>query len=280
MGLSKYKGFLLGLAIGGVGVYFTFNKTIKTKQLNKLETKYEALHIDSLLDSGDFDEALHVYEENFRKVKATGYLKEVKHLLEKEKQLNDTILILKGKLRKERKRVAVSEQPVLVSDNILEKSTAENSESKDTTEHSNLPVFKPSPILEQQGSLDFTNPDGIHVKYLGGIVNGKAQGFGFAILDRKGFYEGDWISNQRHGSGIYIWQNGDRYEGEYDHGVRSGYGTYYFSSGEVYSGQWKNNLRQGDGKIVNKKGKVIFDGKWYDDEPVASAKKKKNKNND
>ena len=140
-----------------------------------------------------------------------------------------------------------------------------------------IPVIKPDLQLEKQGALDFVNSDGVSVKYLGSISDKKAMGFGFAIFDRRGFYEGNWDNNQRHGQGIYIWQNGDRYEGDYDHDVRVGQGTYFFSSGEIYSGQWVNNVRQGEGKIVNKKGKVIFEGTWYDDEPVSAKKKKKEK---
>ncbi|WP_053405580.1 MORN repeat-containing protein [Persicobacter sp. CCB-QB2] len=114
----------------------------------------------------------------------------------------------------------------------------------------------------------FTNPDGIEVKYIGHTINDKAEGFGYAVFDKKGFYEGHWHNNLRDGDGKYYWTNGDIYEGQYRKGQRNGEGTYFFHSGEKYVGQWQNDLRHGEGKIFNKDGKETVSGVWEKDELI------------
>ncbi len=272
--LNKYKSYLICFVAGGTISYFSFNNSIKAKQLHQIETKYEALHVDSLIETGHFREAIEAYESNFREVKDDGYFLEVKKLLARENELQDSVYFLRKELKNQEKKVSKN-KPYPVTDKTV--STDKNLATDSIQNTSNLPLIKPDLQVEEQGALDFVNSDGVTVKYLGSIDDKKASGFGFAIFDRKGFYEGNWDNNQRNGQGIYIWQNGDRYEGDYDHDVRVGRGTYFFSSGEIYSGQWVNNVRQGEGKIVNRKGKVIFEGKWYDDEPVSAKKKKKSK---
>ncbi len=123
-------------------------------------------------------------------------------------------------------------------------------------------------IASKRDILDLKTPEGHDIKYIGQVVNGKANGFGFAIFARKGFYEGDWKNNLRHGQGIYFWQNGDKYEGEFADGKRNGKGTYFFEGGEKYIGEWKDNLRHGYGKMYNKKGKLAYEGQWEKDETV------------
>ena len=109
------------------------------------------------------------------------------------------------------------------------------------------------------------NQDGVEIKYVGHSYKGKAEGFGYAVFDKKGFYEGEWDNNMRNGLGKYYWTNGDIYEGEYRKGIREGVGVYYFESGEKYIGEWKNNLRHGKGKVVGNHGKVLMEGNWEED---------------
>ena len=108
---------------------------------------------------------------------------------------------------------------------------------------------------------------GVSIKYLGEVKGGKAHGFGYAIFDNKGFYEGNWKNSLRNGKGKYSWQNGDVYEGEYSNDLRNGFGTYQFKSGEQYKGDWRNDLRHGHGVLIGKDGKVLFEGKWVNDKP-------------
>lgn len=123
--------------------------------------------------------------------------------------------------------------------------------------------------------LDIVNFDGVDIKYIGETLDGKANGYGYAVFSKKGFYEGYWSNNTRNGNGIYYWQSGDTYEGAYVNGKREGFGMYTFASGEIYVGYWKNNLRDGEGELKNKKGKLVFKGEWEEDEPVPSSKKKR-----
>lgn len=122
--------------------------------------------------------------------------------------------------------------------------------------------------------LQFKNFDGIEIKYIGEVSNDKANGYGYAVFDKRGFYEGNWIDNLRNGDGIYYWQSGDVYEGKFVNGKREGQGIYVFASGEVYSGYWKNNLRHGKGILKSRKGKLVFEGQWNEDEPVPTSRSK------
>jgi len=123
--------------------------------------------------------------------------------------------------------------------------------------------------------LDIVNFDGTEIKYIGETEGGKANGYGYAVFSKKGFYEGHWTNNRRNGKGIYYWQNGDTYEGNYVAGFRDGFGVYTFASGEVYNGLWENNLRHGEGVLTNKKGKLVFEGEWEEDEPLSHSKDKR-----
>jgi len=121
--------------------------------------------------------------------------------------------------------------------------------------------------IKPMDALAIVTTDSVDIRYIGEVKQGKAQGFGYAIFDKKGFYEGYWNKNLRNGNGKYTWQNGDFYEGKYFNGLRNGFGTYHFSSGEQYIGQWQNDLRHGHGVLLAKNGKVLFKGEWIDNEP-------------
>ncbi len=125
--------------------------------------------------------------------------------------------------------------------------------------------------------LTFTNRKGSKMHYVGQIVKGKANGFGFALLSTGGRYEGLWQDNQRHGEGTYYWDDGQYYKGEFVEDRRSGYGTYYWPNGEKYIGYWKDDKRSGEGTFYGKDGEVVASGVWKEDlltdqTSVASAK--------
>ncbi len=126
-----------------------------------------------------------------------------------------------------------------------------------------------------KGILQITNFDGAEIDYIGEVKEGKAHGFGFAIFEKKGFYEGEWVNNRRNGEGIYYWKNGDIYEGHYLAGFRTGYGIYTFATGDIYKGNWKDNFRHGEGVLYNKRGKIVSSGPWIQDEPILKKRTKK-----
>ncbi|OHX66267.1 MORN repeat-containing protein [Flammeovirga pacifica] len=127
---------------------------------------------------------------------------------------------------------------------------------------------------KQINRLDIINFDGAEIKYIGEVRDEQANGFGYAVFEKKGFYEGLWANNMQNGKGIYTWANGDSYEGNYKNGIRDGFGVYYFTSGERYEGFWANNLRDGFGVIFDKDNKKIYEGVWKKDKPKSGKKNK------
>jgi hypothetical protein len=121
------------------------------------------------------------------------------------------------------------------------------------------------------GRLSFVNANGKTVNYFGEIANGKANGFGMATFENKGFYEGSWKDNKRHGKGKYKWSNNDVFEGEFVEDKKEGFGTYFFASGEKYEGNWLDDLRDGYGKLTNQEGNVVADGQWKQDKFIKKS---------
>lgn len=116
------------------------------------------------------------------------------------------------------------------------------------------------------GQLTFRNTEGNTISYYGEVKQGKANGFGFAVIEnKKSTYRGEWKNNKRHGKGKHNWANGDYYEGEYVDDQREGYGIYQFASGERYEGEWKDDLREGKGTVYSKDGNVLLEGQWAAD---------------
>ncbi len=127
--------------------------------------------------------------------------------------------------------------------------------------------------------LTFTNAKGSQVHYVGKVEQGKANGYGVAILNTGSRYVGEWKNNQRHGQGTFYWKDGEYYEGNYENDKRNGQGTYYWPNGEKYVGQWKDDRRSGKGAFFGKDGKLMTKGIWEDDKMVTSqAKPRKQRN--
>ena len=80
-------------------------------------------------------------------------------------------------------------------------------------------------------------------RYVGQVINGKAEGKGILYFDNGVRYEGDFKNNLLEGKGIMYWNNGDRYQGEYKNGAREGKGIYYFKNGDRFEGEWIENKK-------------------------------------
>ena len=124
--------------------------------------------------------------------------------------------------------------------------------------------------------LKFTNAKGSQMHYVGQVKNGKANGFGVALLSTGSRYEGQWKENQRHGEGKYIWADGEYYEGSFINDRRNGEGTYYWPNGEKYTGHWKNDKRSGVGTFYGKEGDILK-GIWEEDQLAQAAKRVESK---
>ncbi len=121
--------------------------------------------------------------------------------------------------------------------------------------------------------LTFKSKKGNQMHYIGQVKDGKAHGFGVALLDTGSRYEGQWKNNQRHGEGTFYWPDGEYYVGNYTNDKRSGYGSYYWPNGEKYTGEWKDDKRSGAGKFYDSEGDVVAGGEWSDDKLVELNKK-------
>ncbi|PIB37736.1 MORN repeat-containing protein [Maribacter sp. 4G9] len=116
--------------------------------------------------------------------------------------------------------------------------------------------------------LTFKSRKGNQLHYIGQVKDGKAQGYGIALLDTGSRYEGNWKNNQRHGQGTFYWPDGEYYSGEFENDFRSGFGTYFWPNGEKYAGQWKEDKRSGSGKFFDSEGDVVASGEWNEDKLV------------
>lgn len=121
--------------------------------------------------------------------------------------------------------------------------------------------------------LTFTNSKGSQVHYVGQVEQGRANGYGVAILNTGSRYVGEWKNNQRHGQGTFYWKDGEYYEGNYVGDKRNGQGTYFWPNGEKYIGQWKDDRRSGKGAFFGKDGKLMTKGVWEDDKMITDTTK-------
>ena len=117
----------------------------------------------------------------------------------------------------------------------------------------------------------FTNNEimsgyGIQYKYVGGMVNGKKEGYGILIqVPRKNVvYDGEWKNGLYHGHGILYKGIFKKYEGGFTKGNYDGEGTSYYKYSEIVykKGCWKNGDFHGIGKVFFKNGVVQYDGWW------------------
>jgi hypothetical protein len=60
--------------------------------------------------------------------------------------------------------------------------------------------------------------------------------------------------------------NGDEYVGEFLDGKFHGHGTYTFSDGGKHVGKFGTNLKSGQGALISKKGYLIAEGMWREND--------------
>ena len=116
--------------------------------------------------------------------------------------------------------------------------------------------------------LTFNNEKGTLVYYVGQVKNGKANGYGIALLETGSRYEGEWKDNRRHGEGSFYWPDGQYYVGQYRNDRRNGNGAYFWPNGEKYVGDWKNDRRNGEGKFFDGGDQLVAQGTWKGDKLV------------
>ena len=268
---------LTALLLGSIFYYnypFTEGSTVN-KGIDKysfLLAKYTA---DSLVIAEQYDEALLKFIEIDSQYQHQINLEAVTAIINNKRAEHETFLAIQtldSSSDTDRKESSTSTKKTVPS---KKKETTINTSIDSSIKNNSLPTHQVTDIVK--GVLQITNFDGAEIDYIGEVKNNKAHGFGFAVFEKRGFYEGQWTNNRRNGEGVYYWQNGDVYEGHYLNGLRTGYGVYTFASGEIYKGYWKDNLRHGEGILYNKRGKIVSNGSWVKDEVVMKKRTKKKK---
>ncbi|WP_053405583.1 MORN repeat-containing protein [Persicobacter sp. CCB-QB2] len=232
----------------------------KVAQASLLFEKAEALRPEGYpvaMDSSWFS------EERWKNEELEGLSKNYRVLGGKVNQLSEERLKEKQKANHLEQQLDSLQLQAIARQNVLEELEQENQQLK----------LKLRESQTSQKMLTFQTDDGAEVKYIGHAVDNQAEGHGYAVFNKQGFYEGQWLNNLRNGEGEYYWINGDHYVGTYKKGKRNGQGTYHFKSGEQYIGEWKDDLRHGKGKLVNAKGKTLIEGDWEDDELLQKKSK-------
>ncbi len=273
--LTLILGIFLLLAIG-CAVFYGIKSTqlqnelqasreFQTQLDSRIAVEQELMGIDSMLIDGDYRKALNAYEAQYDQVDIDeGPSIEMRVALVKE--------LLR--LRYENQLASLREDQLQQIDSIqldLEE-TPEQIRKADSLSFALEKTKVRLKCLERKLKeksfgeyLRFTNSKGSQMHYVGQVKNGKANGFGVALLNTGSRYEGEWKDNQRHGQGTYYWSDGQYYEGEYLNDRRNGQGTYYWPNGEKYTGHWEDDERDGHGTFYGKDGEIVADGTWADD---------------
>lgn len=276
MKIKKYLPFVL-LALVTAGMLFFVSKSIKLQkefaqaaEENKIISEklnaYEQLtEIDSLLLQGDYNTAIDSYnaamnfkEENNRVIPLRIAL------AEKLRNTNTGVYAVQNS--------TVDEQDTLPASGWNEELAVRKYDSLSfSLEKTKVQLARLKKQLQQKSFgeyLTFKSKKGSQMHYIGQVKDGKAHGFGVALLDTGSRYEGEWQNNQRHGEGTFYWPDGEYYVGNYKNDKRSGFGSYHWPNGEKYTGEWEDDKRSGTGKFYDAEGDVVAGGEWNDDKLV------------
>jgi len=126
---------------------------------------------------------------------------------------------------------------------------------------------EPQAVLERSTSCVVLDPE-LQGRFLGGCMNGLAEGYGEAIGSAE--YKGEFRAGRKHGKGTKTWSaSGDRYEGEFSDDRREGFGTYTWGprsvwAGEKYAGGYLNDRREVSGVYEWPSGDR-YSGTWKND---------------
>ena len=243
----------------------------------QITAQRELREIDAMLIEGDYKEALQAYQEQYEQDEIRdGQSIEMRVALVKE--------LLK--LRYENQLAAIQAAQLDEIDSIQADGieSAENIMLSDSLSFALEKAKVQLACLRKQLKeksfgeyLTFTNSKGSKMHYVGQVKNGKANGYGVALLNTGSRYEGLWKDNMRHGNGTYYWSDGEYYVGQYKNDKRNGEGTYHWPNGEKYAGHWEDDERDVKGTFYGKDGGIVAAGTWDDDKLEETAKLQKGK---
>ena len=266
---------ILAVTIGSSVFYFTKSSSL-SKQLEEMQEQqgqiseelgeYEKLAlIDSMLLAGNYDTAIESYTASL-KVKEENKMGIPLRiaLAQKLAQAKSGAQPKEDSLKAELDSLP---KPAIASANEVRKYDSLNF----TLEKTKVQLARLKRQMKDRSFgeyLKFKSAKGNFMHYVGKVKNGKANGYGIALLDSGSRYEGQWVNNNREGEGTFYWPDGEYYIGTYKNDKRSGFGTYYWPNGEKYAGQWKEDKRSGTGKFFDSHGDLVAGGEWSDDKLV------------
>lgn len=118
--------------------------------------------------------------------------------------------------------------------------------------------------------LDPYFSDGVTMKWEGGCLDGKANGYGvltkFSNGEYESTFEGNYKNGVREGAGKFTHKDGSVAVGNFIDGQLMGYGSRTSEEGNKYEGEFVNYRQHGKGKSVYLNG-LIFEGFWVSDKP-------------
>lgn len=282
--LTKLVYLLFALIFGAACFYFFEAKSLKEQliaqeteqeesETAEVEDKGELTRIDAMIvDGDDYSGALRAYQEKYKEHSAIS---------EAELQLRISLTqkLLQLKTKPEQDSAQLKQQQLIDSLAALTQVAPGEIQQYDSLnfalEKAKVQITRMQRQLKQKSFgeyLTFTNSKGSQMHYVGEVKNGKANGFGVAILNTGSRYVGEWKNNQRHGDGSFYWEDGEYYTGHYVNDKRSGKGSYHWPNGEKFVGLWKEDERTGEGSFYGKKGDIVASGVWQDDELVVANK--------
>lgn len=240
---------------------------IEQGQIEEKLNDYEQLsRIDSMLLEGNYDTAIQSYNATSLKVKEENKMGIPLRIALAEK-LSQAYTSPRVKEDTTKTEIDSTLQPLAATAEQVRKFDSLNF----SLEKTKVQLASLKKQLQQKSFgeyLKFKSKKGNFMHYVGQVKNGKANGYGIALLDSGSRYEGQWRENQREGEGTFYWPDGEYYVGTYASDKRSGFGTYYWPNGEKYAGQWKEDKRSGTGKFFDSQGDLVAGGEWNDDKLV------------
>ena len=106
--------------------------------------------------------------------------------------------------------------------------------------------------------------------YVGHFRDGVRHGEGRHTWSSGEAYSGSYEGGHRHGRGAMRYENGDTYVGSWEKGKQHGKGVYAHADGAAYEGEWRHGKMHGHGIEINRAGRIVRQGQWYDDTFVES----------
>ncbi|OQB15147.1 MAG: MORN repeat protein [Firmicutes bacterium ADurb.Bin193] len=97
--------------------------------------------------------------------------------------------------------------------------------------------------------------------YIGGVKNGKRNGYGVMKYENGNVYKGSWKDDTPNGYGVMTWKNKNRYEGEWKDEQFDGFGRLEYKNSYTYTGGWLKGGFHGYGEI-KWKNKDEYKGEW------------------